>query len=109
MSKIEEKYEKYRQMVRTAITEALNADGETIYKMEYDFSDKTLKDHKKYVVTPYYAEVDLVEQKMIEALYEIDKAREIEYAVMQAKIEAYELALGKFPEPKITKEEVKNE
>lgn len=99
--------EKYKQLVSNAVYEAKSANNETIYKIEYNFRDPTLKDHKEYVVTSGYVDAYLVEQKIMEALHEIDKAREIDYAVMQAKIEAYELALGKFPEPKTTKEENK--
>lgn len=97
--------EKYRQIIRNAIYEAKGASGETVYKLEYNFRNPALENHEEYVVTYDYVNVDLAEREIMEALHEIDKAREIEHMVMQAKIEAYELALGKFPEPKTTKED----
>lgn len=95
------KVDEYRDIVRSAIAYASRIDTTTVYTREYDFSTPGSK--YKYQATSNYVDKYLIEDDLIDAMIKIDKLQEMEIAKMEAKIEAYELALtGKLPtkEPK---------
>lgn len=86
------KTDEYRQIIRTAITNATRADNTEVCIREYDFTTFGSSEYK-YESTSNYVDKHLVENDLVEALIEIDKLREVEISIMEAKIEAYELAL----------------
>lgn len=94
------KVDKYRDIIRSAIINASRINTTTVYTREYDFS-AVGKNKYKYQATDMYVDRYLIENDLVDAMIEIDKLRELEIVKMEAKIEAYELALaGKLPTTK---------
>ena len=87
------KTDRYRDIIRTAITYATSHDNTVVYTRQYDFKTISATTGYKYETTSNYVDKYLIENKLIDAMLEIEKTQELEIAKMKAKIEAYELAL----------------